>query len=117
MLVPSVVVLTIGLVQGGVPTRMQLEVTLDDAELEAALVNNTQLFNPDFLTPLRQLEVSIDDAELEAALANNTELFSPDLLTPLRRSLTESERATTQCGCGHAPSSWAYCGWTGGQPQ
>jgi len=105
MLVPSVVVLTIGLVQGGVPTRRQLEVTLDDTELEAALVNNTQLFNPDFLTPLRQLEVSIDDAELEAALANNTELFSPDLLTPLRRSLTESERATTQCGCGHAPAA------------
>merc|ERR1719427_2647905 len=74
MLVSSVVVLTIGLVQGGVPTR-------------------------------RQLEVTLDDTELEAALANNTELFSPDLLTPLRRSLTESERATTQCGCGHAPAA------------
>merc|ERR1719500_2737637 len=105
MLVSSVVVLTIGLVQGGVPTRRQLEVTLDDTELEAALVNNTELFNPDFLTPLRQLEVSIDDAELEAALANNTELFSPDFLTPLKRSANPEDRATTQCGCGYAPAA------------
>ena len=93
------------LFQGAVTNNRQLEVTLDDAELEAALANNTELFNPDFLTPMRQLEVTLDDSELEAALANNTELFNPDFLTPLKRSANPEDRATTQCGCGYAPAA------------
>jgi len=103
-------------VWGGVPSLRQLEITLDDEEIEAALKNNTELFDPDLLTPLRQLEVSLDEAELEvnlseaeleSALATNTELFNPDYLTPLRRrrSLTAESRATTQCGCGQAPAA------------
>jgi len=101
----SLVALTIGIAQGAVTNNRQLEVTLDDAELEAALANNTELFNPDFLTPMRQLEVTLDDAELEAALANNTELFNPDFLTPLKRSANPEDRASTQCGCGYAPAA------------
>ena len=92
-------------IQGGVPSIRQIEVTLENDEIEAALENNTELFNPEFLTPLRQLEVSLDDAELESALANNTELFNPDFLTPLKRSLSPDDRATTQCGCGRAPAA------------
>jgi len=109
-------VVVIGCVWGGIPSVRQLEVTLDDEEIEAALDNNTELFDPDLLTPLRQLnvspdeaelEVSLNEAELEAALASNTELFNPDFLTPLRRSLTPETRATTQCGCGMAPATAA----------
>ena len=104
------------IVQGGVPSLRQLEVTLKDEEIEAALKDNTELFDPDLLTPLRQLDVSLDEAELEvnlseaeleSALATNTELFNPDYLTPVRRrrSLTAESRATTQCGCGQAPAA------------
>merc|ERR1719268_747698 len=88
MLLPWLMVVVIGCVWGGIPSVRQLEVTLDDEEIEAALDNNTELFDPDLLTPLRQLNVSLNEAELEAALASNTELFNPDFLTPLRRSLT-----------------------------
>jgi len=116
-------VVVIGGVWGGLPSARQLEVTLDDEEIEAALADNTELFDPDLLTPLRQLnvspdkteletslneadlEVSLNEAELESALADNTELFNPDFLTPLRRSLTPETRATTQCGCGQAPAA------------
>merc|ERR1712142_556566 len=87
----------------GVPSQHQLEVSLSDAELEAALANNTELFNPEYLTPLRQLEITLDDFDLEAALVNNTELFNPEFLDPLKRSA--SSRATTQCGCGYAPAA------------
>merc|ERR550534_281831 len=115
MFLPWLVVI-IGGVWGGIPSVRQLEVTLDDEEIEAALDNNTELFDPDLLTPLRQLnvtpdetelEVSLNEAELEAALASNTELFNPDFLTPLRRSLTPETRASTQCGCGQAPATAA----------
>jgi len=105
MFLPCLVVLSITSAWGGVPSIRQIEVTLENDEIEAALENNTELFNPEFLTPLRQLEVSLDDAELESALANNTELFNPDFLTPLKRSLTPDDRATTQCGCGQAPAA------------
>jgi len=105
MFASSLLALAFGLTQGGLVR--QLEVILDAEEIEAALVNNTELFDPDFLTPLkRQLEVTLDDEEIEAALANNTELFDPDFLTPLR-SLTLEDRATTQCGCGYAPAAAA----------
>merc|ERR1719431_1315921 len=123
MFLPWLMVVVIGGVWGGLPSVRQLEVTLDDEEIEAALADNTELFDPDLLTPLRQLnvspdktelettlneaelEVSLNEAELEAALADNTELFNPDFLTPLRRSLTPETRATSQCGCGLAPAA------------
>merc|ERR1719268_766962 len=116
MLLPWLMVVVIGCVWGGIPSVRQLEVTLDDEEIEAALADNTELFDIDLLTPLRQLnvspdgaelEVSLNEAELEAALAGNTELFNPDFLTPLRRSLRPETRATTQCGCGQAPATAA----------
>merc|ERR1719268_576996 len=116
MLLPWLMVVVIGCVWGGIPSVRQLEVTLDDEEIEAALADNTELFDIDLLTPLRQLnvspdgaelEVSLNEAELEAALAENTELFNPDFLTPLRRSLRPETRATTQCGCGQAPATAA----------
>merc|ERR1719244_2210234 len=71
---------------------------------ETLIANNTDLFNPSDLIPLkRSIEVNIDDAELEAFVANNTELFDPSELTPLRRSLNQvEERSTTQCGCGYS---------------
>merc|ERR1711915_1028586 len=84
-------------------SQRQLEVSLSDAELEAALANNTELFNPEYLTPLRQLEITLDDFDLETALVNNTELFNPEFLDPLKRSA--SSRATTQCGCGYASAA------------
>ena len=79
---------------------------VDDDEITAALANNTELFDPDFLTPLkRQLEVSLNDTDIAAALANNTELFDIDFLTPLKRSADPEDRASTQCGCGYAPAA------------
>ena len=79
---------------------------LDDNDIAEALANNTELFDPDFLTPLkRQLEVNLDDNDIADALANNTELFDPDFLTPLKRSADVEERASTQCGCGYAPAA------------
>jgi len=103
MILASVLAVSFGISYGGVPSQRQLEVSLSDAELEAALANNTELFNPEYLTPLRQLEITLDDFDLEAALVNNTELFNPEFLDPLKRSA--SSRATTQCGCGYAPAA------------
>merc|ERR1719357_2494415 len=97
MILASVLAVAFGISYGGVPSKRQLEVSLSDAELEAALANNTELFDPEYLTPLRQLEITLDDFDLEAALVNNTEF-----LDPLKRSA--SSRATTQCGCGYAPA-------------
>ena len=92
--------------QGGLVDIRQLEVNLDDNDIAEALANNTELFDPDFLTPLkRQLEVNLDDNDIADALANNTELFDPDFLTPLKRSADVEERASTQCGCGYAPAA------------
>merc|ERR1719342_1044493 len=103
MILASVLAVAFGISYAGVPSQRQLEVSLSDAELEAALANNTELFNPEYLTPLRQLEITLDDFDLEAALVNNTELFNPEFLDPLKRSA--SSRATTQCGCGYAPAA------------
>jgi len=74
---------------------------LDFDDIEAAIANNTQLFNPSELIPLKRnlnITVKIDDKEadiasntqiddIEAAIANNTQLFNPDELIPLKRSL------------------------------
>merc|ERR1712215_243441 len=103
MILASVFAVAFGISYGGVPGQRQLEASLSDAELEAALANNTELFNPEYLTPLRQLEITLDDFDLEAALVNNTELFNPEFLDPLKRSA--SSRATTQCGCGYTPAA------------
>ena len=108
MFCSSLLALAFGIAQGGLVNIRQLEVTLDAEAIEAALVNNTELFDPDFLIPLkRQLEVTLDDDAIEAALVNNTELFDIDFLTPLKRSVTLEDRATTQCGCGYAPAAAA----------
>jgi len=94
----SVVAFAIGLIQG---TPISLEVVVSDADI----ANNTQLFPPGDLTPLkRDFTVELDDAALEAALANNTELFLPSDLTPLR-SLNVADRSTSDCGCGTAPAA------------
>merc|ERR1719300_832988 len=82
-----------------------LEISLTDEEIEDALANNTELFNPDLLTPLRQLEITLEDDEINAALANNTELFNPDFLTPLKRSADPLDRSGECGGCGFAPAA------------
>merc|ERR1719385_198604 len=54
MILASVLAVAFGISHGGVPSQRQLEVSLSDAELEAALANNTELFNPEFLDPLKR---------------------------------------------------------------
>merc|ERR1719300_165267 len=94
-------------VQAGI--ARDLEISLTDEEIEDALANNTELFNPDLLTPLRQLEITLEEEEINEALANNTELFNPDFLTPLKRSAQLQDRSG-ECGCGFAPAAGRIVG-------
>merc|ERR1719342_1797642 len=72
------------------------------------LENNTLLFDPSLLVPLKRSLFNINVTNIlenlgDFDLANNTELLLPQFLKPAKRSV--EDRATTDCGCGAAPAS------------
>merc|ERR1712064_254109 len=72
------------------------------------LENNTLLFDPSLLVPLKRSLFNINVTNIlenlgEFDLANNTELLLPQFLKPAKRSV--EDRATTDCGCGAAPAA------------
>jgi len=72
------------------------------------LENNTLLFDPSLLVPLKRSLFNINVTNIlenlgDFDLANNTELLLPQFLKPAKRSV--EDRATTDCGCGAAPAA------------
>ena len=57
-----------------------------EADFLELLQNNTQLFDPSLLVPLkRRLDIHVGD--LKEILPNNTELFKPEFLFPAKRNI------------------------------
>ena len=92
----------------------------DPQEIDNLLVNNSQLFPLDMMTPLkRSFQFSFEDLQElirnKTALTGNDQLLSLDLMKPSfilpgRGRSLPTDRASTSCGCGQAPAAGRIVG-------
>jgi len=87
-----------------------VDATGSEDDFGKLLENNTMLFDPSLLVPVkRRFDIfNINVTDIHEALggfnlANNTELLLPQFLKPAKRSV--EDRATTDCGCGASPAA------------